>query len=125
LYGFWLFMLVMDLLIPTMIYIGRRYQRKPPKEINSLSGYRTSMSMKNQDTWKFAHNYVGKIWFTSGIVVIIPTIFIFMYLFGKRADTIGYIGGAICFIEMIPMIGSILPTEKALHKTFDINGYRK
>ena len=108
-----------------MIYIGRRYQRKPPKEINSLSGYRTSMSMKNQDTWKFAHNYVGKIWFTSGIVVIIPTIFIFMYLFGKRADTIGYIGGSICFIEMIPMIGSILPTEKALHKTFDINGYRK
>lgn len=125
-HGFWIFMLIMDLLIPaTMICFGKRYQSKPPKEINNLSGYRTSMSMKNQDTWKFAHNYVGKLWFISGIVSIIPTVFSFLYLYGRKVDTIGYMGGILCLIQMILMIGSIIPTEIALHKNYDINGNRK
>ena len=41
--GFWIFMLVMDLLIPvTMVFIGKRFQKKPPKEINGIYGYRTA-----------------------------------------------------------------------------------
>ncbi|MCE2786834.1 MAG: SdpI family protein [Bacteroidota bacterium] len=27
----------------------------PPKQINAFYGYRTGMSMKNADTWKFAN----------------------------------------------------------------------
>ena len=54
--GFWIFMLIMDLLLPfTMIGFGRYFTKKAPKEINSVFGYRTSMSMKNKDTWEFAH----------------------------------------------------------------------
>ena len=34
----------------------------PPKEINGIIGYRTTMSRKNMDTWKFAHDYCGKLW---------------------------------------------------------------
>ena len=59
--GFWIFMLIMDLLLPfTMIGFGRYFMKKAPKEINSVFGYRTSMSMKNKDTWEFAHNIVVK-----------------------------------------------------------------
>ena len=59
--GFWIFMLIMDLLLPfTMIGFGRYFMKKAPKEINSVFGYRTSMSMKNKDTWEFAHKYCGK-----------------------------------------------------------------
>ena len=58
--GFWIFMLIMDLLLPfTMIGFGRYFMKKAPKEINSVFGYRTSMSMKNKDTWEFAHKYCG------------------------------------------------------------------
>ena len=60
--GFWIFMLVMDLLIPvTMVFIGKRFQKKPPKEINGIYGYRTAMSMKNKETWKYAHRCCGKL----------------------------------------------------------------
>ena len=46
---FWIFMLIMDLLLPfTMIGSGRYFMKKAPKEINSVFGYRTSMSMKNK-----------------------------------------------------------------------------
>ena len=52
--GFWIFMLIMDLLLPfTMIGFGRYFMKKAPKEINSVFGYRTSMSMKNKDTCRF------------------------------------------------------------------------
>ena len=49
--GFWIYMLVMDLLIPlTMIIWGNYFMKKAPAQINSVFGYRTPMSMKNQDT---------------------------------------------------------------------------
>ena len=38
--GFWIFMLIMDLLLPfTMIGFGRYFMKKAPKEINSVFGY--------------------------------------------------------------------------------------
>lgn len=45
--GFWIFMLVMNLLIPaTMAGFGRAFLKKAPGKINYAFGYRTSMSMK-------------------------------------------------------------------------------
>ena len=64
--GFWIFMLIMDLLVPfTMIGWGKLFLDKAPKNINYTFGYRTTMSMKNQDTWQFAHKYCGKLWFRA------------------------------------------------------------
>ena len=95
--GFWIFMLIMDLLLPfTMIGFGRYFMKKAPKEINSVFGYRTSMSMKNKDTWEFTHK-----------------------------DCVGSMGEIICGVQLIPLIGSILPTEIALKKNFDKNGTRR
>ena len=39
--GFWIFMLIMDLLLPfTMIGFGRYFMKKAPKEINSTCAVR-------------------------------------------------------------------------------------
>ena len=60
--GFWIFMLIMVLLIPLMmIGFGRLFLKKAPGTINAAFGYRTSMSMKNKDTWEFAHRYCGRL----------------------------------------------------------------
>ena len=64
--GFWIYMLLMNLLNTfTLIGFGKHFMRKAPKEINEVFGYRTPMSMKNKDTWEFAHKYCGKIWYLS------------------------------------------------------------
>ena len=40
--GFWLYCTAMCLLIPgIMLYFGWRFLNKPPKNINSMYGYRT------------------------------------------------------------------------------------
>lgn len=124
--GFWFFMLIMDLLIPfTMIGFGRYFMKRAPKEINMVFGYRSSMSMKNKETWEFAHRYCGKIWYLFGLIMLPVVIVIMILMFGKNKDDIGIVGGIVCDVQLIPLIGAILPTEIALRKNFDKNGNRR
>lgn len=123
---FWAFMLLMDLLIPfTMIGFGKYFIKNAPKEINAVFGYRTSMSMKNKDTWKYAHKYCGKIWYVCGWILLPITIICLLLAVGKSKDYVGTVGGIICGIQLIPLVGSIFLTEAALKKIFDENGKRR
>ena len=124
--GFWIFMLLMDLLIPlTMIVIGRLFSIKAPKNINSTFGYRTTMSMKNKDTWEFAHKFCGKLWFRCGLILLPISVIPLVFVFNKGIDRIGIVGGVVCVIQILPAIGSIFSTESALKKIFDQNGFRR
>ncbi len=120
--GFWIFMVIMLLLIPiTMIGFGKYFTKAAPKEINMVVGYRTSMSMKNKDTWCFAHNYFGKIWYNAGRFLLLSVLLMCLVL-GKSEDAIGYLGVVIMHVQMIFLVGAIFPTERALRKNFDKNG---
>lgn len=124
--GFWIFMLIMDLLIPfTMIGFGKYFLKTAPKEINAVFGYRTTMSMKNKDTWLFAHKYCGKIWYKVGLIMLPISFVIMLFVIGRTKDIIGMVGGIVCFVQMIPLVGTIIPTERALKMNFDENGNRK
>lgn len=124
--GFWIFMLIMDLLIPfTMIGFGRYFIKRVPKQINAVFGYRTSMSMKNKDTWDFAHKYCGRIWYSCGLIMLPVTVIFLLLAIGENEDYVGTVGGIICGVQLIPLMGSVLPTEIALKKNFDKNGKKK
>lgn len=123
---FWIFMLIFDLLIPfTMIGFGRYFMKTAPKKINALFGYRTSMSMKNQDTWQYAHHYSGRFWYRSGIILFPLTILGMLCFIGKTNDSITAVGLIICIIQMIPLLGVIIPTESALRRHFDEDGNKR
>lgn len=123
--GFWIFMLIMDIMIPLiMIVFGRWFLKSAPKEINPVFGYRTSMSMKNKDTWDFAHKYCGKLWYKWGAVMLPVSVAAMFFAIGKNENITGMVGGIICAVQTIILIGSIYPTEKALRKNFDKNGER-
>ena len=46
-------------------------------------------------------------------------------VFEKGTETVGTVGGIIAMIQMIPLVGAMIPTEIALKKNFDENGRRK
>ena len=124
--GFWIFMLVMDLLIPvTIVFIGKRFQKKPPKEINAMYGYRTAMSMKNQETWKLAHTVCGRYWYCCGWLLLPLSVVPILFVIGRGTETIGYTGVITVFIQLVPMLCALPVTEHALRKKFDKNGMRK
>ena len=116
----------MDLLVPcTAIGLGKLFLNKAPKNINYTFGYRTTMSMKNQDTWQFAHEYCGKLWFRLGLILLPFSMIPLLFTLGKEIETIAAVGTVVCFIQLVPLVGSIIPTEIALKKAFDKNGKRK
>lgn len=126
--NFWIFMLVMNLLIPiTMISFGHSFEKKPPKIERSkfAFGYRTIMSMRNADTWKYAHRFFGKLWFRFGIVLGLISIIPLFFVIGKDKDTVGFAGLIICFVQLVAMLLPVIPTEISLRKRFDKNGNRK
>ena len=123
---FWLFMLLIDLLTPlTMIVFGKRFMTKPPQDINTAFGYRTTMSMKNKDTWDFAHKYCGKLWLKCGTVLLPLSVIPLIFVFNKGTGTIGIVGGIVCIAQLVPLAVPIFLTEAALKRTFDRNGFRR
>lgn len=124
--GFWIFMMIMDLLIPlTMIGFGSRFLTKPPKNINWAYGYRTTRSMKNEDTWLYAHSYCGRLWLKMGWALLMVSTATMLLVLGKDKDTVGGFGGMVCVLQLLCLVGSIIPTELALKKTFDEHGRRR
>ena len=98
---------------------------KSPKEINSLFGYRTTMSMKNKDTWEFAHHYCGRLWLVLGMIMLPLSVIPMLFFINQDIDVVGIAGGIIEGIQVVVLLISIFPTEKALKKTFDENGNRR
>ena len=117
---FWIFMFIMDLMIPAvMILCGKVFWQKPPQEINGMYGYRTSRSMKNKDTWLFAHLYFGKLWFWVGWILLVVSVIVMLMVVGQDKDCVGAVGGILSFIQCIEMIVPIVPTERALKRRFE------
>ncbi len=122
---FWAFMLIADLLVPlTMVFFGARFEKNAPKEINAAFGYRTTMSMKNKETWQFAHEYIGKLWKVCGWLVLLISVVVMFFSCGKDIIVVSIIGGLICIIQTVIMICTMISTEIALKKNFDEYGNR-
>ena len=123
---FFICMFICNLLIPaTMIITGYFMYKKPPKEINGVIGYRTTMSRKNMDTWKFAHDYCGRLWLKLGIILLVPSIIVQIPFVNSDENTVGILTLIIEGVQLVFLLGSILPVEKALKRTFDENGKRR
>ena len=87
--AFWLFFTAMDLLIPgIMVGIGTRFLKHPPGTINAWYGYRTARSMKNQETWDFAHETCGKLWVRLGKLSFLPALLAAVLTFGRGIETV-------------------------------------
>ena len=124
--GFYVYMLLTSLLIPViMLVFGWIFHRQAPKKINVWYGYRSARSMKNEDTWVFAHQHIGRTWMLVGAVLLVISVIPMIAVYGKDDDTVSVVSLVLLFVQMFPMIMSLIPTERALKRTFDENGIRK
>lgn len=123
---FWWFMFLVDLLIPALMIIGGRMMwMHTPKNINGIIGYRTTRSMKNMDTWRFAHDYCGRLWWKIGWGILLPSVIVHVPFYGSPENTVGAVGGVLCTIQCIVLIVPIVLTENALKKNFTDGSVQK
>lgn len=124
--GYAVFLFLCNILIPAlMIILGRWLRSNPPKQINSTFGYRTSMSMKNMDTWNFAHELCGKLWWKIGWLMLVPSIVVQLPFLRTGGDALAILTLILCTLQCLAFIPPIVITEKALNRTFDSSGSRK
>lgn len=121
----WAVMFVCELLVPIiMIVSGIIFSAGAPSEVNSLFGYRTSRSMKNGDTWNFAHRYCGRLWLIIGAVLLPVSVCSSIISVGKSDDFISIFGVGVIVVQSVALLISIIFVEHKLKQTFDKNGNR-
>ena len=124
--GFWIFMLIACELIPfVMVVFGIVFSKTAPKNINIVFGYRTVRSMKNEDTWAFAHKHIGRTWLMMGIPMLVLSAVILVLVKGAGDTAISAVCTVLNIVQIVLLVAAIFPTERALEKTFDKNGNRK
>ena len=103
-----IFLSACSLLVPlSMIILGYTWKDKPPKDRQGSSGYRTTMSRMNDETWRYAHRCWGWINFVLGIILVIEMISVYLV-----------------FLQLGIMVLTIIPTEFLLHKHFTKQGMK-
>ena len=120
------FNLIMTMLIPLiMVVCGWLFMHGIPKDRNSLFGYRTAMSVKNDDTWRFAHEYCGRLWLIIGLVLFAVTTVFMVLSMNMDPERVTFISGILMMIYVVPLLATVAATESAMKKTFDTRGKRK
>ena len=102
-----------------MVGFGLVFLKDPPKSINAAYGYRTKRSIRNQDTWDFAHLYFGKLWLVCGLVSIPASLVPFCLVLGKSEDVITITALIVMGLQSIMMVATLILTERALKTHFD------
>ncbi|HIS93096.1 MAG TPA: SdpI family protein [Candidatus Alectryocaccomicrobium excrementavium] len=123
---FWWFMAMVNALLPAiLIGFGKYFMRHAPRDINPFFGYRTARSMQNMDTWNFAHQYCGKVWFSGGLTALPLSLLIMLCVRGQSEDAIAAVGLCVTAAQIIFLFVSVALTEAALKKAFDAQGRRR
>lgn len=116
---YWKFMLIAVLLIPlAMIVTGFLFMKKPPQKINNTFGYRTKRSMKNNDTWRFAHICCGKYLSIFG-GVLLPVSALIMLFIPREEQCVTIAAIVIVLVQCVFLGVSFSLTERALKKKFN------
>lgn len=105
---------------PLILLFSFIYILFPPKNINTLYGHRTKISMLNKDTWYIANKLSSKMMLF--ISVLTCAVQIICISIGIKNENIILFSTILLVIGLI--IGMLL-VEKELRKIFDNQGNRK
>ena len=98
---------------------GLLWKRYPPKKINYLYGYRTSRSMKNQQTWDFANKIGPDMIIKTGFILFLLSAIAFWAFETVTAVIISTVG------MVVGLTWGVVLCEMKLAKHFDKNGKPK
>lgn len=122
----WYKMLATQLLILLIMLIsGKRFSSRPPKSINNFFGIRTNMSMKNKDTWEFAHKLAGKLMWKWGWICLGVDLAVMALMWGKPAELVEKTSMILLLSLLVPFIGITAYTDQQLRKHFHEDGTRR
>lgn len=118
---------LLGITVPLLILIfGVLMIVRPPRDVKTIVAYRSTMSLKNRDTWYFAHAVCGKLWCVLGVLLLLLSAlaqFLILRTGNETLLTISTI--ALAVIQTLALIGTLPIVERRLKKAFHSNGRRR
>ena len=96
-----------------------------PKHPNGIYGYRTTRSMKNDETWAFAQEYWGHLSWRFGWWLLMLSSLVVVTLLTLSVKRHEICVGAWIAVQAVLTLATIIPVERALKNKFDEFGHRK
>ena len=123
---YWWLMEICSLILPLfMLMTGKLFGKDYPKHINGTLGHRTRRSMQNMDTWRFAHDYSGKLNWKMGKILLVPSALVLIPFYHSNETVINIVATILVLIQGAVEIALAFLTESALKKAFDDYGTRR
>ncbi len=111
----WILLLFTLIFAASMVGCGLLLWKCPPKDINSLIGYRTKRSMRSQEAWDFSQRYAGKAWVGLGVVDGLVFIPLSCLPFPEEEEWVVFL---FLFIQVVVLLLVCPLTERALKRYF-------
>lgn len=117
---------IVNLILPVVMVVGGYMMKKcPPKSISRWVGFRTALSMKNADTWAFAHACCGRVWWKAGRISLVLSVLVQLPFARAGEETLGTLALVLVLAQSFVLLGTVVYVQKELKRTFDESGRRR
>lgn len=117
---------IVNLIIPAiMLFGGYMMKTCPPRSISRWVGFRTAISMKNADTWAFAHACCGRVWWKAGWISLALSVLVQLPFVKAGEETLGMLALVMVLAQFCVLFGTVVYVQKELKRTFDECGRRR
>ena len=123
---FWIYMTFMAIIVPLVLLgVGLYYTKCPPEKIYTDFGYKTPLTLKNDDIWAFAHQCCGKTWIKLGLIMIPISIAIMVIPLFISEDAMSIFSVALFALQCVAVFFSFRRVKATILTVFDENGNRR
>lgn len=117
---------IVNLIIPAVMLFGGYMMRKcPPRSISRWVGFRTALSMKNADTWAFAHACCGQVWWKIGWISLALSVLGQLPFAKAGEETLETLALVMVLAQSFVLLGTVVYVQRELKRAFDESGRRR
>ena len=117
---------IVNLIIPAvMLFGGYMMKTCPPRNISCWVGFRTALSMKNADTWAFAHACCGRVWWKAGWISLALSVLGQLPFAKAGEETLETLALVMVLAQSFMLLGTVVYVQRELKLMFDERGRRR
>ncbi len=101
------------------VVLGFMCWRCPPKGPTWAYGYRSRRARASTESWLFAQNMAGQIWYFLGLVMLVGSFVVMRKLNMEKLEEAFYRASVVVIVQLVLICLCQLPTEYLLLQRFD------
>ena len=123
---FWIYMTFMGIIVPlVLLAVGLYYTKCPPEKIYTDFGYKTPLTLKNEDIWAYAHQLCGKSWIKLALIMIPASIAVMVIPLFISEDAMSFFSVGLFVVQCVAVFFSFRKFKATLLTVFDEEGNRR